>query len=121
MYWLTTSGSYYEGDRQSPDDQSVTQRPSPRHVRDAGAWVEGPEPVPQEVTRAQGKLALLNAGLLANAQAAATAAGQAAEIAFNDALTYERTSPTLNALAAALGLSSNDLDALFIAASKLKP
>lgn len=121
MYWRTLSGSYYEGDRQSPNDVLVPQRPSARHVWQGGAWVLGPEPVPLEVTRAQGKLALLNAGLLANAQAAATAAGQAAEIAFNDALTYERTSPTLNALATALGLSSSDLDSLFIAASKLKP
>lgn len=120
MYWLTQAGQYYEGDRQSPADTQVTRRPSALHVWSDG-WAEGPEPVPAEVTRAQGKLALLNAGLLANAQAAATAAGQAAEIAFNDALTYERTSPTLNALATALGLSSNDLDALFIAASKLKP
>ena len=120
MYWIGSAG-YYEGDQQSSDDLSVARRPSPLHVRDGGEWVEGPQPVPAEVTRAQGKLALLNAGLLANAQAAATAAGQAAEIAFNDALTYERTSPTLNAMATALGLSSNDLDALFIAASKLKP
>jgi len=121
MYWLTEAGDYYEGDRQSLNDQSVTQRPSMRHVWSNSSWSLGPEPVPFEVTRAQGKLALLNAGLLANAQAAATAAGQAAEIAFNDALTYERTSPTLNALATALGLSSGDLDSLFIAASKLKP
>lgn len=121
MYWLTEAGDYYEGDRQSLNDQSVTQRPSMRHVWSNSLWSLGPEPVPLEVTRAQGKLALLNAGLLASAQAAATAAGQAAEIAFNDALTYERTSPTLNALATALGLSSSDLDNLFIAASKLKP
>lgn len=120
MFWITGSGEYYEGDRQSPDDISVAKRPSALHVW-ADGWEEGPEPVPFEVTRAQGKLALLNAGLLANAQAAATTAGQAAEIAFNDALTYERTSPTLNALATALGLSNGDLDSLFIAASKLKP
>lgn len=119
MYWIGSAG-YYEGDRQSADDMSVTKRPSALHIWENG-WVDGPEPVPFEVTRAQGKLALLNAGLLANAQAAATVAGQAAEIAFNDALTYERTSPTLNALATALGLSSDDLDSLFIAASKLKP
>ena len=121
MYWLTEAGDYYEGDRQSLNDQSVTQRPSMRHVWSNSSWSLGPEPVPFEVTRAQGKLALLNAGILASAQAAASAAGPAAEIAFNDAQKYERTSPTLNALAAALGLSSNDLDRLFIAASKLNP
>lgn len=120
-YYVDATGGYYEGDRQLLADTPVTRRPSARHVWQGGTWVLGPEPVPLEVTRAQGKLALLNAGLLANAQAAATAAGQAAEIAFNDALTYERTSPTLNALATALGLSSSDLDSLFIAASKLKP
>lgn len=120
-YYVDAAGAYYEGDRQSPDDVLVPRRPSARHVWSNSLWSLGPEPVPLEVTRAQGKLALLNAGLLASAQAAATAAGQAAEIAFNDALTYERTSPTLNALATALGLSSGDLDSLFIAASKLKP
>lgn len=121
MYWITPDGNYYEGPYVADGSIPVTQRPSVAHEWSGGQWVEGAGPVPQEVTRAQGKLALLNAGLLANAQAAATAAGQAAEIAFNDALTYERTSPTLNALATALGLSSNDLDALFIAASKFKP
>lgn len=120
MYWLTAGGEYYEGDQVSPDDVQVPRRPSALHVW-ADEWVVGPEPVPFDVTRAQGKLALLNAGLLASAQAAASAAGPAAEIAFNDAQKYERTSPTLNAMAAALGLSSSDLDRLFIAASKLNP
>lgn len=120
MYWLNTSGEYYEGDKQSPADQPVTKRPSSLHVWSDG-WVDGPEPVPQEVTRAQAKLALLEFGLLANAEAAAASAGEAFQIAFNDALTFSRTSPTLLAMAQALSLSDAQLDALFVAAGKKNP
>lgn len=42
MYWLTEVGDYYEGDRQSPDDVLVAQRPSARHIWQGGAWVPGP-------------------------------------------------------------------------------
>lgn len=42
MYWLTTAGEYYEGDRQFPSDREVTKRPSPRHVWVGDKWENGP-------------------------------------------------------------------------------
>lgn len=81
-----------------------------------------PEPiVPESVTRAQGKAALVQAqlwpGVLAYVAGIADPTQQAlAEIALHDTLEWRRDSPFLAAAAAGLGLSSEQLDALFIAA-----
>lgn len=83
-----------------------------------------PVVVPASITRAQAKLALLGAGLLDGVQAAIDAITDpvqrtAAQIEWDDRLTFDRSNPTLNALAAAMGLSTEQLDALFIAAAQL--
>lgn len=77
--------------------------------------------VPVTVSRAQGRMALHNAGLLAQVDAIAAdpATDPMVVIAINDAQTFDRNSPTLAALAGGLGLSDADLDALFIAASEV--
>lgn len=41
-FYVDAAGSYYEGDRQSPDDVQVEKRPSAHHVWQGGAWVLGP-------------------------------------------------------------------------------
>lgn len=83
-----------------------------------------PEPVyvPQQITRAQGKAALIMQGHWAEVQdyvAAITDPAQRAlaEVALNDTLTWERSSPFLNAAAAGLGMTDAQLDALFIKAA----
>lgn len=40
--FVTPSGSYYEGDRASPLDLEVPQRPSPDYVWDGAAWALDP-------------------------------------------------------------------------------
>ena len=81
-----------------------------------------PEPVPQQITRAQGKAALIMQGLW-GAVLDYVAAIQdpiqraLAEVALNDTLTWERSSPFLNAAAAGLCLTGEQLDALFIQAA----
>lgn len=83
-----------------------------------------PAPVPSQVTRAQGKAALINAGLWANVvsyvESIADPTEKAlAEVALNDTTHWRRDSPFLNEAATALGLSSGDLDDLFRDAAQI--
>lgn len=83
-----------------------------------------PEPVPQYITRAQGKAAIIMQGLwgavLDYAAAIQDPTQRAlADVALHDTLTWERSSPFLNAAAAGLGMTDEQLDALFIKAAGL--
>jgi len=79
-----------------------------------------PVTVPAVVSRFQARAALLQVGKLAAADAAVAQADALTKLAWADATEFERASPSIAALAPALGLSGDDLDALFIAASKIK-
>ena len=79
-----------------------------------------PVVVPQSVTRFQALAALSNANLLTQAQTATTNAGGVALLAWQNAQEFDRSSPTIAALGTALGLTSAQIDALFIAASQIK-
>ena len=86
-------------------------------------YVAPPEPVPQ-ITRAQGKAALIMQGLWGAAldyvaSIQDTTQRALAEVALHDTLTWERSSPFLNTAAAGLGMTDAHLDALFIQASKI--
>ena len=85
-----------------------------------------PEPVyvPQQITRAQGKAAIIMQGhwqevldCVASIQDPTQRA--LAEVALNDTLTWERSSPFFNAAVAELGMTDEQLDALFIQASEI--
>ena len=81
-----------------------------------------PIPVPQQVSRAQGKAALIMQGhwqaVLDYVAAIQDPIQHAlAEVALNDTLTWERSSPFLNAAVAGLGMTDEQLDALFIKAA----
>ena len=82
-----------------------------------------PPPPPTIVTMRQGRIALLNAGLLtsvSNAIAAMTGtAGDAARIEWEFSPTLKRDHPLVTSLSASLSLSSTQLDSLFTAASIL--
>ena len=80
--------------------------------------------VPQQITRAQGKAALIMQGLwgavLDYVGAIQDPTQRAlAEVALHDTLTWERSSPFLNAAAAGLGMTDEQLGALFIQASEI--
>ncbi|MGB3387393.1 MAG: hypothetical protein WBA88_05360 [Pseudaminobacter sp.] len=86
------------------------------------AWAANatqPEPVPPVVSAAQGRLALLDAGLLATVKAAVAQADEATQIWFNRATEWRRDHPILAALGAQLGLSGEAIDDLFRAAALL--
>jgi hypothetical protein len=76
--------------------------------------------VPQEVTRAQAKIALLRAGLLDQVEAAVSAAGGEDAIWYADALTWRRDNPYVASLGADLGLSPEQVDNLFLAAGTIQ-
>jgi len=119
-------------DTQTPADwMGTTTLPVPTYnpatqsafFRD-GTWVvETAQPsaalVPQSVTRFQALAALHLAGHLPAVQAimAAPETPVLAKLAWDNALSFERSSPTLASLAGALGLTDDALDALFVAAA----
>ena len=75
--------------------------------------------VPSSVSPAQARLALLGASLLSQVEAIVGAADQATQIAWNNASVIERNSPTVAALAGALGLTDAQLDDLFTTAASI--
>lgn len=83
-----------------------------------------PAPViPDAITMRQARLALLDAGLLATVdQAIASMSGvegEAARIEWEYAMEVRRDSPLIAALGPALGLTGEQIDALFVAGAGL--
>lgn len=95
------------------------RRNSWAYNNDKTAVLAGAAPVPPSVTMRQTRLALLGAGLLDAVTAAITAAGPAAKIEWEYAGDVQRSAGLVPAMAAALGMSDAQLDALFIAAAAL--
>lgn len=83
-----------------------------------------PEPSVQYVSRAQGKAALIKAGLWEEVLIAISAIEDPtqkalAEVALHDATEYRRDSPTLAAIAAAVDISDEQMDELFQQAAQI--
>ena len=109
------------------EGQIVVQR-SPQLI--AGQWREvfaiepAPVVVPQQITRAQGKATLTKTGrwsaILAYVETIPDPTEKAmVQVALHDTLNWERTSPTVLQAAAALGMTSAEMDELFISAAKV--
>lgn len=81
-----------------------------------------PAPVPQEVTNFQARAALLAAGLFETVNAAVLAQGptSAAYQAWEYANHLTRNGALVNSMGAALGLTAQQLDELFIAAAQIE-
>lgn len=78
-----------------------------------------PVQVPQVITIRQAKLALLAAGLLDDVDSAVASADRATQIEWEYATEVHRSWPTISAVATVAGLTSEQVDNLFIAASNL--
>ncbi len=93
-----------------------------------GEWVSTgvppPPPVPQEVTMRQAKLALLHAGHLATVTQAIAAMpgveGEAARIEWEYSSVMQRNKPFVEGIGSAVGLTSEQIDQLFIAAAGIE-
>lgn len=75
--------------------------------------------LPSRLTMRQTRLALLNAGLLDQVMASISQMPQASQIEWEFASSVDRDNPLVASLAAALQLTTQQLDNLFIEGSKL--
>jgi hypothetical protein len=99
----------------------ISNPPGPGYTYDGTDWIAPPVYIPQSVTRFQGKAALMQAGLLASVEAAVAASTDPLlPLAWDEALTFERQSAMVTGLAAALGLTSQQIDDLFVAAAQIQ-
>lgn len=79
-----------------------------------------PAPFPSVVSAAQAKIALFKAGLLDQVKAVVAAHPyEIVRIWYGDANDWERGNPYVQALGAEIGLTAEQMDELFIAASKV--
>ncbi len=83
-----------------------------------GGVIDG---VPQQVTAFQAKAALLDAGLLPQVESimAQDSTPALAKLAWATAQVFNRSSPTVAAMASALGLTDAQIDALFVAGAAI--
>lgn len=116
-YYINAQLGYYEGDKIDPLDMEVPQRPNAADTWDGAAWQPAPAPVPASVTPLQARRALLAAGKLAAVEAAVSAADQATQLAWQYAASFERASPFVASLAAAISLTDAQVDDLFRSAA----
>jgi hypothetical protein len=114
MYWMTDSGRYYEGDRQSVSDTLVPRQPTPWSVWQGGEWVPGPTPVPQAISASQFWQQIEADGLTAAANALIDAIPDPVmRIRATKVTDYVRSDAQLIQLATLLGKSSDDIDEFF--------
>ena len=76
-------------------------------------------PVPQQVTMRQARLALLSAGLLDDVEAVISAAGRAAQLEWEYASVVDRSNPAVAAVQQQQALTDVQIDGLFREAAKL--
>jgi len=91
------------------------------NIYNAGVAVDPVPQIPQTVTAFQAKAALLQADLLDATEAliAHEDTPRIIKLAWAETLHFERQSPTVAAIAAALQLTDAQVDALFTAASQV--
>jgi hypothetical protein len=77
-----------------------------------------PEPIPQSISPRQARLKLLEANLLDNLEAVITT-NRAWQIEWEYATEVKRDSPLIDAVASEAGLTSDQIDQMFIEASEL--
>ena len=84
-------------------------------------YVAPPTPIPSTVTRFQALAVLAAGGYLPTIRTYIATLGEddITRLAWENAADWERTSPTLAALATMLGLTDTEVDDLFVAASQV--
>lgn len=106
----------YEGQEYLPDDSIELNPPSEFHVLVNGQWQFSPElkrASLKPLSARQVRLILTQFGYRAQVESAINLASQDVKDEWNYANEFERTSPVLNGMAQMLGLSAEDVDAMF--------
>lgn len=126
MYQLTNSP---DSIRRLSDDAFIPTDERNRDYRDFLAWLAAgntataapADEAPFSVSRFQARAALHLAGMLDQVESimADPETDMLARLAWDDAIEFRRDSPTLVAMAAALSLTDEQLDQLFITAAGL--
>lgn len=126
-YKDTETGEVYAYEADGSQDEFIKHGLELMTQEEIHAHLNPPAPtyVPQQVTNAQGAAALIQAGLwqpiLDYVEGMQDTTEKAlAEVALHRTTHWMRTSPFLNNAASELGLSSEDLDNLFIQASEIE-
>jgi len=118
MAWINENKDYNGGDQQLGETY-VPDRPSHLYAWNDIEWVLKPPVVPQEVTRAQAKHALLNSGFLDAVETLVPTLGRAAQIDWADRPTIRRTHAFVIETQARMGWTDAQVDGLFILAASL--
>lgn len=111
--------TYKQALRDLPDQVGFPLKVTIPVSPDDPAFVSSTAAVPFKVSRFQAKAALFQAGLLDQVEALMASPDTSAiyKLAWVEAQDFERRSPTVNALGAALGITSEQMDQLFITAA----
>lgn len=125
-YYVNASGTYIGGFAGAEPPAGAIEVPTApqdaRQVWQSNDWSPVPVDVPQEVTRFQALAALHISGWLEAVKAvmADPTTDPLTVLAFDSAQTFKRYSPMVLNMAQALGLSEQQVDSLFIAASGIE-
>jgi hypothetical protein len=99
--------------------ETLVRDATPAEVAEIETLRNAPLPVPTVISRRQARLALLNAGLLDAVEAIIAKAPPAVRITYEDATEWWRDDPLIASFSVSLGLTTEQVDNLFLEASRL--
>ena len=122
MFRTTVDGNYYKvgtNETHSPESREFQEWLAAGNTPEP--YVAPPPPIPATVTRFQALAVLAAGGYLPTIRTYIATLDQnnVQRLAWENATDWERSSPTLNALATMLGLTDAQVDDLFVAASQV--
>ena len=118
-YWQTISEPDADTLAGYPEGTiSIPMKPGADHEWQDEQWVHVPRPpaIPDSLTRIEFKGALLQAGLLDQVETLMEGADPMTQLKWREATEFPRNDPMIDSLGAQIGLTPEQIDAMFIAA-----